>query len=1134
MIFRIHTSGRPDLKDWDISEEMGASQISKIPDTLLDGASAKMGSSIPSPFARLYLFETAFRIVQQDQLEGNTMYHQLVGECLDFFKFLFYFAEDDMLRIMEWNKHTQLRKMQHDGDQENTSQNPVEVKAHKKLAEAFNIFFNTTNFSGVQRIHLIKYGDVLIGGTSPLTILYTSPNWTRKLKERGWEYHFKTPNGVGLFSGATRSIFDHRSDVDYVRYMYRLVYAHRNRIPVLYDYFFKAAQDSRIQTILSISPSVDLTYSLERFKDDYDLITYKSSNGAPLFLSQSGCTLGKPLKKALTNTVQQSDFLIASNRSTEPKPLVLVSGGHSNKYLYKKWDSKTYVEDNQTIPLEERVLPESNIKYPYLTTGDFLESKLVEMKFNLNRNNFFTGYTGDFRYLLPIKKQYFKYFSIDDLKKQLTITQTGNMITVTLKVPIQNGDSINLERVYTIKQQQTENEDHQARDGFNVGVFPFYRVKDREDLNRYSVGVVSYNDKVKLSFYSVEHTLTEVSSNSKVRTSAEDNKYSISTSFYTVDQKSFDFIQVLCDGLNGLIIPELKDIYINKLKQTAYVAIDLGTSNTHISYSDSSEGVISDFEITHEDRQMVFLSEIRDIGEQYSLSSRRIQLGFGEVILFYSFFSREFMQSYLGPGSHAEFPIRTVLCEHPEFNGNESELFHDANIGMYFEVDSEKDRRSFRYSTDIKWAFESLPANEARARLKLYTEHVLWMIKNKLLLNKRWLTPSIVWMYPKSMGEYILGEFDQIWKEQADKIFGKGEYEIDSVTESIAPYYRLNGLKGVSLGLADNVIIVDIGGGTTDVLFKYGKDSTMSTSFRFAGNDIWGDGIRLTEAKRNGFISLVRKKLDGTDDVSGQSSNEGISTVSAYYENPGIDSASLISLLFKYDEIYKFRENVRANSAMRYILFVHYAAVIYQIVKILKIKGLPAPHTLVFTGKGSLYLKLIASRIEGIEKITKNLLASFYKEDMPTRFSIVIPDRPKQVTAEGALKYIRKEKEMPEFKIEYIFDIVHAGIDDDQKALNDFRVKDLDSLSLGHKAFFDGFIDSLKSQDIRDMLREFDLKQETDSLDILEQLSLHANDSYSEMLARALRAEPDIQVKDSPFFWHLKQSIYDVCKLIVK
>lgn len=82
-VFRLHT-GTNTLQGWDdAGAPYGATAINQIKDP--NGATSKKEvTSIPSPFARMDLVKVAFKnVVDSHQIDGDTMYHKLVSDCLD-------------------------------------------------------------------------------------------------------------------------------------------------------------------------------------------------------------------------------------------------------------------------------------------------------------------------------------------------------------------------------------------------------------------------------------------------------------------------------------------------------------------------------------------------------------------------------------------------------------------------------------------------------------------------------------------------------------------------------------------------------------------------------------------------------------------------------------------------------------------------------------------------------------------------------------------------------------------------------------------------------------------------------------------------------------------------------------------
>ena len=129
-----------------------------------------------------------------------------------------------------------------------------------------------------------------------------------------------------------------------------------------------------------------------------------------------------------------------------------------------------------------------------------------------------------------------------------------------------------------------------------------------------------------------------------------------------------------------------------------------------------------------------------------------------------------------------------------------------------------------------------------------------------LLLGGDTTQAKIIWFYPVSMdgaenSDGELGVFIRIWGEVFMKVFGLNTTEnLIRMPESIAPYlYYKPSVEGLSLS-------IDIGGGSSDIaVFDEQHDNAiLISSFKFAGNAIFGDGFPTKEFKnnsdRNGFV----------------------------------------------------------------------------------------------------------------------------------------------------------------------------------------------------------------------------------------------------------------------------------------
>ena len=153
-------------KGWDATPAFDGDRIARISDTVGSGiALEKMGTSIPTPFARIFMFKTAFEMVNASPAGAtdNSAYGKLVSECLDFLEFIYNYGAD--ITVKAWDIAYQINALK-----------KSKSEGHNKLGNVLEHFAAELS---VTDIYLIYYKNTLIGGTSPFTLVYTSPNWRR-------------------------------------------------------------------------------------------------------------------------------------------------------------------------------------------------------------------------------------------------------------------------------------------------------------------------------------------------------------------------------------------------------------------------------------------------------------------------------------------------------------------------------------------------------------------------------------------------------------------------------------------------------------------------------------------------------------------------------------------------------------------------------------------------------------------------------------------------------------------------------------------------------------------------------------------------------------------------------------------
>jgi hypothetical protein len=1188
-IFRKYPGYNPnEIQGW--SPSTGIDPTTFDPENIAFGrGSSKAGTSIPSPMARLELFDTAFQIVGSDRgnLDGNTIYHQLVSDCLDVFQLLFNLKNSEVgpgkkIWFKEWKVSENINKLKEKG----------ESHPHSLIAKSLEQVFydrNSTRFSETDSLFLIFYENKLLGGTSPLSLFFTTPNWARFVKNHDIRSVPQSSDGKSFFSNEYRSL--HKRDFDFVEYVYKLSLQFKSSFAKA-DGFRKYLNKTvdrhfpgfKHQYPAYQSPGVsimDTEYSKLKTNVDGKFLTV---NGLFFFHQKE--------EKEKEKVKSVSDFII---RATETKyqeqyndrneqqlvepPLILLDGMNvPGDYMEKNiaWNSSTRIKDfyHRGVPLYERKLPQANslttITYPFLTVEDFLEDFLVEMPFYINRGKFYTGFNGDFKYLLPIKKEYFNFFNLADLKNSFSVEMNDGQVSVNLKVPIKNRKGIT-ELVFTRKYEKGKSIVEYRSD---LGIFPFYQINDTDlrfrELNDYTILLAERNERMKLKaleFYSFKNFASDTTglhSTMQERSTSADINVGNSTStsrFYRI-KEAFDYIQLAysdASGMDscGLIIPNFETTTFNKDNLTkAYTfAIDFGTSNTHIAYMRNGDALPKPFDIGELDQQMVLLNapgSDKDLGNKYA--------SYGQFPAIDLTLRREFVPAMIVSGKTTiSSPFKTATCEVAAFNNIQNKgLFSHINIGYYIDQEEKNADGSLagniNYTTNLKWLLENNNDDSNKSRVHYFLTQLLIQIKAKTILNfGKPADLKVVWSVPLSMDRGTRSSLSGILTGAFNEVFGtSGARLMDPIPESVAPYFFLT-KSDTEIQNTANVINVDIGGGTSDVMMFMESagnrtDKYLTTSFRFAGSDIWGNGYR-NKLKDNGFI---RNYLD-------YQKKNSINPFENKYFNKVKDDANLsaddlVSLLFRYED-FKFSDSITiGNPDLLIIPYLHYSAIIFHLVQLIEIKDYPLPRYLSFTGKGSQYIKLLCGGDErDLEDFTRLLINAYTSKNLQSGFRIHLNSNPKEITANGSILYaLASNDEKEKYKRNISF--VHPGFDpkgNSELALklasdtDKFIISDTSeinsALNVAVLENLNGFLEkTLGNSEISRFLKEYKINGLKDSLQLLKWNHDIFNgegliyDSYRKVLEDLNKKDNANEIPESLFFFALKDALYRLSKNITE
>ena len=1042
-----HTAGNQDTH-WFESSEYKKKQIDSIDSKdPLGGRTDTPPTSVPSPFAQMDLVLTAFRNASQkrDLAQIRHVDFKLISDSLDigeiFFNFDRFANEKGGNVISVWDKKVQLNALM-------TSSN----LRHRRLGEVLNLYLNQDtaayNFADFQKLNIIKIDHRVIGGTSPATLFFASPNNLSFVD-------ITMANGDKLLDNQYCHLYDR--EPEFQKFMYALRKAMPNfqqKMGVISDYLDLCLEVLRGSNRPLFDQITELPANYYNDAKAFDTLTVGGVNESAYLLENVPIRKRKARRE---DEIPASDFLIQSTKFCGKKPPLVLQTMHDgrdrNGNELNYYDGQPFVKlkpriptfYDPSVPLEKREVPGINgEKYPFLVVSDFLEPYLIRLPYPINATKFFDGNLKnkqeDKDFVLPIKRAFFDYFNVEDLQRMLTLeTRIGGGVFVRLTIPIQQQQTIAFERLYLPaanpsapqKPKEEQNEGVIIQQEVGLTIFPFVRVNTPQLKPDYRVLLVDrdiyHHTKhlsYKLDFFKNEGEIDKTDAQIRDRTTKHGND-AATTQFYVL-KDNFDYIQISnhTEGslllARGIIVPKFP--LKNNGSETFTFAIDFGTTNTHIEYKTASVKTPQPFEISENDLQVGTLHDPSFYDRDRSIN------GTSATELFD--FPREILPERIGgTGSLFRFPQRTIIGMPIDMNDTKAKegiAIGDFNIPFIYEKLPVP--KYIKERTNLKWsnANDEVAKNSVRA----FFEKLLFMIRAKTLLNGGNLAQTrLITFYPSSMDFGRRKRFEREWKKLFAQYISKETVPL-MLSESIAPYfYYKKGPDQVSASIKPAVSI-DIGGGTTDVIiFKKDKPTdsidrpVLLTSFRFAANAIFGDGLMdpdYSAKERNGFVARYKDKIH--DILKSGKMYDLEKVFNQIVQNDTKRSEDALTFFFSLDNnrdfVAKSRTSINEmlgdDDEMRFVYVVFYVAIIYHIAQLMKAKGLDMPTFITFSGNGSRILDLIAPDEQQLQDLAKRVIQKVYGVEAYDREGLKIrrnTTTPKEVTCKGGLMLTTEEEE---------------------------------------------------------------------------------------------------------------------------
>ncbi len=1119
--------------DWIHRDSYTADDIDKIDDPN-GGMSEYPRTAIPSPFAQLDLVSNAFERMAAHKLSGLRSDMRLVSDALDVAQLLFdYTNHDSRLRIVRWNPETGLKRMLNSGSED-----------HRLLGETLRLFMESDaeayNFDLSDDWYILVCDNRVIGSTSPATYSMGAPGLVSVPE-------IMVEEGEPLF-GRPRHLWER--DAEFVVYLTQWFNAFpdmRRKLKPVYDYILvnlEMARSRKPELYTAVQERVGNPTALDpsnasglRASLEVQYSPFTVADTAPR-------VLGNPLytrrAEDLEESARQSDFLLLPSKKMPEEmrtPLVLRNGfvnppGETYIYVNRPWKEDTRV-GAPDCPVEERILPGTSLQYPWITSVDLLDDCLIELATPIDSHHFYDASASTSRsgkgFLLPVKPLFFKYFPSSMLaseiapgKPVLELRDNGTHVAAFLRIPVRKG-YVELQRVYRRTATSVE---ETASEGIvmsqvrlSTAIFPFARTGNNDmynvrlfEMNPGYTASISFNsDTGDMSGNGAEMFEPTVRSQTK----------SMRTSYYETNS-SFDHIRATLESndgrtvRSGVILPLWPEYRPSASRFT--FAVDFGTTNSHVEYTiDDSPARPLEFEASQESTLVATLDR------QGSLTQ-------SDTLLDIEFIPREIAGLY-------SFPQRTALAENLT-NDSIPRILRSVNIPFLYE---RKSFNGYKVSTKLKWSSDTQLSEQ-------FLRGVMLLIRARVILSNGNLNNTrIVYFYPVSMRRSLQLRYRTLWEQLYTRYISPGNQpDIMALPESVAPafYYATASRDG------SNYVGIDIGGGTTDVVVYRADEEHLHSdlhsisSFRFAGDTLFGDGFAGADADHNPLVSqyatyfskMVNREsrtsyLDVIlSDIMSLKKSEDINAFLFSIENS--EALRHLSPLdrrpYSYNTLLSEDEN-------RKIIFVYFfTAIVYYVATLMKRHDLEMPKQLCFSGTGSKILHIVGRR-ETLRDFAKTIIEKVYGESYPSNAGFDVRmehDIPKQITCKGGLELERRISSGKISESDYSPRNISSRkcaftLSPEESPLTYTSVRTMAvrrRIEESVTAFNDFFLNLMS----RDWREEFGIPQESANF-----FAAHANDSLPNYLVAGIDAllpleeGAEEQVEDVPFFYPLAGIIRD-------
>lgn len=1013
----------------------------KINEIICNTTRSERITSIPSPYARMHVTDLAFMELRQGQslLSQNRDvtdrdispdYSRALSHCLDVYEMLYYSDEVDLqekgVTVTKINLKTPSPAFKNRGHLNEYLETLQLYRDQytRTIRQRMRGHVNENEFTfDFSSLYIFKYKGKTFAASSPFTGFFAKADCN--LKDAGLSVKDAEGKNRLLFTNNPEDWRDISGRTKAFReFMYLLLNEKGTKLCYVYNNLFEVVKQS-----FSESERIDLDD--KRFSDVEEYRKFNVGND----------TLQK------IGTYKNRDLYIRPDNIDCSYLKYLL-------FLAKPADLSIQKEEYKTA-VEERSF-DGNLTC-WLGPNDILSDALFVLPYDVNSNYMTIPYLDESldnqqrnRCLIPIKSSGLKMMpsllrNLNEIKKSISIIRkTEDTYLVKMTVMLENGGQSVIRREYHANQVAYPYGKVISGEGtspFAFGIFPFVKTNIFDNIYK----VLFYHNldpktskKSKLKFFYVHDAgMNEFNAdveNAPVKsnqTVVRNDKLKGNCWYYHIEAKrnGLDIVEVVSDEGSSLIIPRLHRIeeeqgegVITIKQDEVVVSIDLGTSNTYVAYmtknNNNEYSDVQEISTSHVDDQNQEWAELVFMQEKCTKTDA-LQKNLNDLYLidengkwtdkWLATQLCEFVPSRISPNNRKgySFPIPSVINQtytkgsSPTGEEEKIPLFNSAIPFAYYEYG--KRQGDYDHITPGKFKWFRVKDDEGefstdevrKQAFRSFVKELLFLLRSNLICQGYNADKvKLIWTFPLSFTKELRDEHLDVWNEEYEKCFKQDpEGRVMFTNESRAPIYAC--IKNLN-NVAQLTLLIDVGGGSTDVFGFKENTPKFASSFSFAGNALYLDGDLNHDEQSQKEINVMRRFV--TRDECKKILEAG-STLDGMVKINANDSISSI-MNYGFSQAPKEFRKVFQSAKPAFLLHFHNAALIYHIAQLCKMKSPEeCPVEIYLTGNGS---KLFLLNSE-YKNIINKVFSHFYGDIFNDELKVTPTDNPKSATACGSL-----------------------------------------------------------------------------------------------------------------------------------